>query len=110
MNETLWMSAKYSSKGRGLDFTLLLEDVIIPERCPILGILMVQNPADIQNGNGRGNLNNFPNYPTIDRLDSSKGYHKNNILVISWRANSLKKDATKEEVEKLYHWFKGIDI
>jgi hypothetical protein len=39
--------------------------------------------------------------PSIDRVDSSKGYTKDNIQVISHRANNLKNNATLEELRKL---------
>lgn len=36
--------------------------------------------------------------PSLDRLDSSKGYVKGNVRVISKRANQLKNNATVEEM------------
>jgi hypothetical protein len=38
------------------------------------------------------------NAPSIDRIDNNKGYTKDNIMVISRRANILKKDATFDEL------------
>lgn len=36
--------------------------------------------------------------PSLDRIDSSKGYVKGNVRVISARANMLKNNATVEEL------------
>lgn len=38
---------------------------------------------------------------TLDRIDSSKGYTPDNIIVCSWRANNLLKDATAAEMALL---------
>ena len=38
------------------------------------------------------------NSPSLDRIDSSKGYTPDNVWVISRRANIIKHDATLEEL------------
>ena len=69
----LWKSAKNRAKQRGEDFSIELKDIIVPDKCPILGI-------------------------PLDRIDSSKGYVKGNIWVISLRANRIKNDPTPQEL------------
>ncbi len=41
--------------------------------------------------------NSYPNSPSIDRFDSNKGYTKDNIRIVSAKANALKSDGTLEE-------------
>jgi hypothetical protein len=41
------------------------------------------------------------NSPSLDRIDSSKGYTPDNIWVISNKANSIKSNATVEELETI---------
>lgn len=74
---------------RGIDFNLELEDIIIPDTCPICQI-----PLKFS-----GKRTN--NTPSIDRIDNSLGYIKGNVRIISWRANRLKSNITKEEVARL---------
>ncbi len=40
--------------------------------------------------------------------DSSKGYIKGNVTVVSRRANILKKDATLKELEQLFNYYKTL--
>ena len=88
----LLRNAKKRAKEKGLEFTLTAEDIHIPEVCPLLGIPILRN----LNGVGA-----TPNSPTLDRIDTSKGYTRDNVWVTSWRANKLKSDASLEELEKL---------
>jgi hypothetical protein len=41
------------------------------------------------------------NSPSIDRIDSTKGYTPDNIQIISWKANRIKGYATLQELEML---------
>lgn len=90
----LWSSARNRAKKRGLEFTLLPEDVKIPLICPVLGI-----PLQIVGGKVTAHS------PTLDRVDNSKGYTKENTLVVSFRANNLKSDATFEELRQLADFY-----
>src|SRR5208283_2776809 len=87
--------AKRRAKKYGLDFNLELEDIVIPEVCPALGIPLFSG------GLSEGKRMQGPNSPSLDRVDSSKGYVKDNVRVISWRANKIKSNATADELEKI---------
>ena len=88
--------AKYRAKRDGISFGLCLEDIIIPAHCPILGMTL-------QTGNGKATEAS----PTIDRTNSALGYTKENVAVISWRANRIKSDASIEELTKIAEYMKG---
>jgi len=95
---SLWAAAKWRAKHKGLSFSIRPADILIPLVCPLLGISINQDPS----GNRTGNS------PSLDRLDQDRGYDKDNILVMSWRANDLKADASLEELEKLVGSWRGI--
>lgn len=93
----LYHSAKARSKEKGIPFTITPADIRIPERCPLLDTVLAQS---------LGSSGPSPNSPTLDRIDSTKGYEPGNVWVVSYRANAIKNDATLEELlsiaENLY--------
>ena len=88
----MWSRAKYRARKKGWDFTIEQEDVVIPDKCPLLGIPLVCH---------RGKGSQQGNSPSLDRKDPTKGYIKGNVWVISNRANTLKNDATLQELKTL---------
>ena len=84
--------ARRRADKRGLDFDITKDDIVVPEYCPLIGIKLNVN----ENGAG-------PDSPSIDRIDSNKGYVKDNIWVISHRANTVKNDASFEELFTLVY-------
>ncbi len=86
----VWYRSKENAKSRNKEFNIEVEDVVIPEYCPYLGIKL---ETDVKKFSS-------PNYYTIDRIDSSKGYIKGNIQVISHLANMMKNSATEDELIK----------
>ena len=66
----------------------MLSDIIIPEYCPYLGIKLSTSVEDSYQ----------PYYYSIDRIDSNLGYVKANVQVISKLANTMKNNATIEQL------------
>lgn len=97
-SKRLYTSTKSRARELNLDFNLTEEDLKIPNYCPILGI-----EIDSRTNDGH---NRRMNSPSVDRLDPTKGYTKDNVIVCSWRANCLKWDGSFEEIENLYFFLK----
>lgn len=91
--------AKKRARNKNIEFDLTIDDIFIPDLCPILGVPIVKVIT------GKKEYS-----PSLDRIDRKRGYVKNNIMIISNRANRLKSDATLEELEKIidYMKLKGI--
>lgn len=92
-------SIKYRARKRNMEFDLTLDDLVFPEYCPVLGL-------KLQIGTGIRGLGNY-SCPSVDRIDNNKGYTKDNIRIISNRANILKKDGTLEEFLAIVAYLKG---
>lgn len=85
----MWQRAKQRAKRLNREFDLEVKDVTIPDVCPILGIRLVVH---------KGKSGAFADSPSLDRVDNSRGYTKDNVRVISQRANQMKGDASAEEL------------
>jgi len=83
--------AKVNARRKGFTFTITLADMPeLPTHCPVFGYPMVM---DIGSRSLKA--------PSLDRIDTTKGYEPGNIEFISWRANYLKRNGTLEEFEQL---------
>ena len=65
-------------------------------KCPILGIKMQIS----QLGSKNNDLT-----PSIDRINPKKGYVKENIIVVSMKANRIKTAENVEEVRKVNDFY-----
>lgn len=93
----MWKDAKKRSINQNVPFDIEPSDIIIPKNCPALGIPLIrqtEKPSD--------------NSPTLDKIIPEKGYVKNNIVVISYKANAMKRNATLEEIFMLSDFYKRI--
>ncbi|NBP00889.1 MAG: hypothetical protein EBU90_12290 [Proteobacteria bacterium] len=83
LKQQLFRSAKKRALKKELEFTIELEDIYIPQKCPILKVPLICSTRYS---------------PSIDRIFPDKGYIKGNIAVISTLANSMKANATPKEL------------
>jgi len=95
--------AKNRCKRKNLEFNLELSDIILPALCPLLEIPFVI-----------GTKGDYEHTHSLDRIDSTKGYIKGNVWVITKLANSMKNSATKQELilfaTNILKYFKDDDI
>jgi hypothetical protein len=86
----MFHNAQHRAKKKGIPFSITIDDIIIPETCPLLGIPLIST-----------NDKSDPRNPSLDQKVPGKGYTPDNIWVISSRANVLKWDASLQELELL---------
>lgn len=93
----MWIGAKLRAKKKQLPFGIKLSDITIPEYCPVLGIKLERHKGTGPQAQS----------PSLDRIRPDLGYVPDNILVISHRANMIKQNATKEELEKVLNYVRS---
>ena len=79
------------------EFSILFDDLVWNKRCPILDL-----------GLDYFNTKASPNSVSFDRIDSTKGYIKDNVQIISWRANNLKSNGTKQEFKLILDYLNSL--
>lgn len=89
--QKIYDRAKTRATRKGREFNIEVADIVIPDVCSVFGVPLVEETEYA---------------PSIDRIDSSKGYIKGNIQIISRRANLLKNNATIEELEMVINFLR----
>ena len=102
--QKLLYPARQRAKKKGIECTITKADIKLNKVCPLLGI-----PIDYSADKG-GPGSVMPNSPSLDRIDSSKGYTPDNIWVISRRANVIKNDATLAELQMIACNLAKLDV
>ena len=98
--ERMWSRVKSRAKRDGIVFDLTPGDIsnlTIPVSCPVLGIPLRQE-------RGRQTDNSI----SIDRIDSTQGYTPDNVVIVSWKVNRLKSNASLDEMRKMVTFYESI--
>jgi len=74
----------------GIEFTIEFGELTFPTHCPILGIELDYFSEQ-----------RTENTVSFDKINPTKGYVSNNVVILSWRANRIKNDGTAEEHQKI---------
>lgn len=90
----MWLRAKIRAQRDGAPFSITPEDIVIPKRCPVLGMKL---KAGARSGGDDCS-------PSLDRIVSSRGYVPGNVQVISHLANSMKQHATRAQLVRFAEW------
>lgn len=89
----MWQSAKERALKYNLPFEIQVDDIKIPAFCPILNIPLYPGTGKVHR-----------NSPSLDRIIPELGYIPSNIWVISYRANTIKTNASKDELIEFSMW------
>lgn len=88
----MWLKVRQRAIKTGTPFTITAADLEpVPTKCPVLGIPIEYAARGVNN----------PNAASVDRVDNAKGYEPGNVIIVSFRANELKRDATLSELKAI---------
>lgn len=88
--------ARTRARELGLEFDIVDTELYLPTHCPVLGI-------ELSSGVDWNTDNSY----SLDRVDNSKGYTKDNTRVISFLANNLKGANTLQTLSKVKDYIVG---
>lgn len=86
------------ASAKGIEFSITLDDLVIPEVCPVLGIPLKRNK-----GTGKAAASS----PSVDRIDPTKGYVPGNVQIMSYKANCMKNNASPDELRTFAEWIRN---
>lgn len=92
--KSVLVQARLRAERVGVPFALTYDNLPpCPSVCPVLGIPMARSGAKSNS-----------NTPSLDRIVPELGYVPGNVQWISYRANSMKRDASPSELRKFANW------
>ncbi len=91
----IYQNVRGRAKAKNIEFNLTIEDINIPEFCPVLGIPIIP-------------FSSSDNSPSVDRINPKLGYIKGNVCIISKRANRIKTDASLQELLMVAKWLQSM--
>ena len=94
-------SIRKRAKKKGLEIDIDIDYLksIFPKDniCPVLGTKMSFMEEGIVTS------------PSVDRINPKGGYTKDNIIWVSYKANSIKQDASLQDIKNVYEFYKALD-
>lgn len=98
----LFSSSKNRAKKKNLDFDLstsFIREMLVPLKCAATGFDLVLDD------NLTGRIG--PLLPSLDRIDSSRGYLKDNVRLVCWWWNVMKQDWQEDLIIELINKYKN---
>ena len=101
--------ARDRARKNNIPYDLSIHDLrnLVTDKCPILGIKFELNKQGQAWGKGKGK-NNWQTSPSLDRIIPEKGYVKDNIIIVSLMANSIKNQATPKQILTVGNFYKKL--
>lgn len=90
------LQTRAKAKGVPYDLDPTFLESICPTHCPVLGVELVRRTSRKDNSAAS---------PTVDRIFPERGYVRDNVIIVSRRANNIKSDASPDEILKVGKYY-----
>lgn len=94
LNRIIYGRAKSRAKKKNIYFNLDIEDIHIPEKCPVFNEKFIYGDHNWT--------------PSIDRINPNLGYVKGNVIIVSNKANVIKNNACPDDIIVVGEFYKNI--
>jgi len=89
----LLRSARHRAKQKDMECTITQNDIHIPKICPVFKVPLVKGTEYA---------------PSLDRIDNTKGYTPENIVVVSRKANVMKNNGSVQDLKMLVEYYSKL--
>lgn len=96
--QVLLRIARQRAKNKNIPFSLTVEDISVPSHCPILGIPLKRSIKILSD-----------NSPSLERIIPRNGYVPGNVMVVSFRANAVRRDASAKELMRIATFWTAME-
>lgn len=96
--KAIFNSARHRAIRDNIVFDLVESDIVVPLVCPVLGIPLIMGTGCVHN-----------NSPSIDRINPELGYIKDNIIIVSHLANTIKTNASPSQIRMVAEFYENIE-
>lgn len=99
----LFQKRRCEAKKDNILFEITEEEILkeLPDICPVLGI-------PLSWGVIKGAEGDRSDSPSLDKFDPKLGYVTGNVFWMSYRANTIKNDATLKEIQAIASWMQKV--
>jgi hypothetical protein len=89
----LLRSARQRAKQKNMECNITQNDIHIPKICPVFKVPFVKGTEYA---------------PSLDRIDNTKGYTPENIVVVSRKANVMKNNGSVQDLKMLVEYYSKL--
>jgi hypothetical protein len=88
------------AKKRGIEFAITAADVQMVDNCPCCSRKLQMRTGPAVHGP-------LPSSPSLERVDGTRGYVPGNVVILCWRCNEIKRNATLDELRTIVSWLES---